>query len=204
MPLWEQINLARQNIYDGTFLKAPSQGWMFVPLVQYHGGWPEGCIEPAGFLAGQWEWYLAMYFGLGVSANYRGYRLYDENVPESKALVKKWVTWANKYRGILHADLLHLIRANGVGVDAMMHVEPKKGKERALLMVFNPNPSSPANLTLTVPLYYAGLSTVASVSAMGAQPMQYTLRRDWTTRLPIEMDPMSFAWFVITEPEPAT
>ena len=27
----EQINLARQNIYDGTWNKIPSQGWMFVP-----------------------------------------------------------------------------------------------------------------------------------------------------------------------------
>ena len=34
LPLWEQINLARQNIYDGTWTKVPSQGWMFVPLVQ--------------------------------------------------------------------------------------------------------------------------------------------------------------------------
>ena len=34
LPLWEQINLARQNIYDGTWTKIPSQGWMFVPLVQ--------------------------------------------------------------------------------------------------------------------------------------------------------------------------
>ena len=34
LPLWEQINLARQNIYDGTWNKIPSQGWMFVPLVQ--------------------------------------------------------------------------------------------------------------------------------------------------------------------------
>jgi hypothetical protein len=29
-----------------------------VPIVQYHGGWPECCIEPAGFLGGQWEYYL--------------------------------------------------------------------------------------------------------------------------------------------------
>ena len=26
LPLWEQINLARQNIYDGTWTKVPSQG----------------------------------------------------------------------------------------------------------------------------------------------------------------------------------
>ena len=72
LPLWEQINLARQNIYDGTWTKIPSQGWMFVPIDEYHGGWPECCIEPAGFLGGQWEWYLQMYFGTGVSPNYRG------------------------------------------------------------------------------------------------------------------------------------
>jgi len=35
LPLWEQINLARQNIYDGTWNKIPSQGWMFVPIDQY-------------------------------------------------------------------------------------------------------------------------------------------------------------------------
>ena len=63
----EQINLARQNIFDGTWTKIPSQGWMFVPLVQYHGGWPECCIEPVGFLSGQWEYYLMLYFGTGVS-----------------------------------------------------------------------------------------------------------------------------------------
>ena len=40
---------------------------MFVPLVQSHGGWPECCIEPVGFLSGQWEYYLMLYFGTGVS-----------------------------------------------------------------------------------------------------------------------------------------
>ena len=67
METGEQINLARQNIFDGTWTKIPSQGWMFVPLVQYHGGWPECCIEPVGFLSGQWEYYLMLYFGTGVS-----------------------------------------------------------------------------------------------------------------------------------------
>ncbi len=51
-----QINLARQNIYDGTWNKLPSQGWMFVPIDEYHGGWPECCIEPVGFRSSQWEW----------------------------------------------------------------------------------------------------------------------------------------------------
>mgnify|MGYP000564491319 CR=1 FL=1 len=93
LPLWEQIHLARQNVYDGTVTKVPSQGWMFVPIVQYHGGWPECCIEPVGFMSGPWEWYLFTYFGTGVSPCYRGTRLYDEKVPASKALVQKYTPW---------------------------------------------------------------------------------------------------------------
>ena len=38
LPRERQILIARQNIYDGTFEKTPSMGWMFVPLVEYHGG----------------------------------------------------------------------------------------------------------------------------------------------------------------------
>ena len=136
LPLWEQINLARQNIYDGTWTKVPSQGWMFVPIDQYHGGWPECCIEPAGFLAGQWEWYLAQYFGTGVSPCYRGKRLFNEQVPASKALVQKYTAWNARYRAILHSDILHLRRADGNGFDAVLHVQPDAGKaeERAFLM----------------------------------------------------------------------
>ena len=95
---------------------------MFVPLVQYHGGWPECCIEPVGFLGGQWEYYLALYFGTGVSPCYRGTRLYNEEIPASKALVQKYTTWNSKYRVILHADIIHLKRPDGNGIDAILHV----------------------------------------------------------------------------------
>ena len=197
LPLWEQINLARQNIYDGTWSKIPSQGWMFVPLVQYHGGWPECCIEPAGFLAGQWEYYLAMYFGTGVSPCYRGTRLYSELVPASKALVQKYTAWNARYRVILHADMIHLKRPDGNGIDAMLHVEPDatKSKERAMLIVFNQNPSLHVNTTLRVPMYYSGLDTTTSVSLGGAPAQNMTLARDWSVQLPVVMAPNSIAWY---------
>ena len=38
LPRAQQIIHARQNIFDGTWDKTPSMGWMFVPLVEYHGG----------------------------------------------------------------------------------------------------------------------------------------------------------------------
>ena len=38
LPREYQEIIERQNIFDGTWEKTPSMGWMFVPLTQYHGG----------------------------------------------------------------------------------------------------------------------------------------------------------------------
>ncbi|MFW5774338.1 MAG: hypothetical protein ACOCWD_06620, partial [Tangfeifania sp.] len=46
LPREQQEIIERQNIYDGTWNKTPSMGWMFVPLVQYHGGGEAATIEP--------------------------------------------------------------------------------------------------------------------------------------------------------------
>ena len=69
-------------------------------------------------------------------------------------------------RTVLHADIVHLKRPDGNGMDAMLHVQPaiSKSKERAFLMLFNQNPHVPVNTSLSVPLYYSGLSTVANVT----------------------------------------
>ena len=171
---------------------------MFVPIVQYHGGWPECCIEPVGFLAGQWEYYLALYFGSGVSPCYRGARIYDDNIPETKALVQKYTGWNNRYRVILHADIIHLKRPDGQGFDALLHVEPNEDKceERAMLVIFNQNPSVWVNTTLRVPLYYSGLTSTTQVSHEGGVPVTMTLARDWSVELDLVMEPASFTWYV--------
>ncbi len=46
LPRERQILLGRQNIFDGTWEKTPSMGWMFVPLVQYQGGGAAATLEP--------------------------------------------------------------------------------------------------------------------------------------------------------------
>ena len=48
LPREQQIIHGRQNIYDGTWEKTPSMGWMFVPLTQYQGGGAAATIEPLG------------------------------------------------------------------------------------------------------------------------------------------------------------
>ena len=46
LPRWQDISISRQTLYDGTFSKIPSVGWMFLPLVEYHAGAPAAIIEP--------------------------------------------------------------------------------------------------------------------------------------------------------------
>jgi len=35
---WEDLSVSRQGMFDDTYHYIPTQGWMFVPLIQYHGG----------------------------------------------------------------------------------------------------------------------------------------------------------------------
>jgi len=34
----EDITVSRMGMYDDTYTKVPTMGWMFVPIVDYHGG----------------------------------------------------------------------------------------------------------------------------------------------------------------------
>ena len=38
LPRWMDLSVSRQGLYDDTFMKTPTEGWMFLPLDVYHGG----------------------------------------------------------------------------------------------------------------------------------------------------------------------
>ena len=120
LPRAQQIIHGRQNIYDGTWTKTPSMGWMFVPLTQYHGGGAAATIEPLSEHLDAYEAHLANNFGMGVQACYRGPRLYDTD--QTKAVVKKWVDFFKMYRDILESDIIHVRRADGRDIDCILHV----------------------------------------------------------------------------------
>ncbi|HRQ19584.1 MAG TPA: hypothetical protein PL085_21080, partial [Agriterribacter sp.] len=160
LPRELQEIIERQNIYDGTWEKAPSMGWMFVPLVQYHGGGAAATIEPLKEHLPHYEQRLANLFGAGVQACYRGPQLYD--APQTKTLVKKWVDFYKKHRRILDADIIHLRRPDGRDYDAILHADPH-GKEKGLLMVYNPL-NEPITREIQADLYYTGLKNRATMS----------------------------------------
>lgn len=159
LPRAQQEIIERQNIYDGTWEKTPSMGWMFVPLVEYQGGGESATIEPLREHLPHYAQRLANLFGAGVQACYRGPQLYD--APETEALVKKWVTFYKKHRTVLDGDIIHIRRADGRDYDAILHVDPM-GEEKGLLMVYNPL-SEPIIRHISIPVYYTGLKNKAIV-----------------------------------------
>ena len=108
---------------------------------------------------------------------------------------------------------MHVRRPDMLSIDAMLHVNAdstassatsstvvlNESVVRGMLLVWNQTPN-PQTTTLTVPLYYTGLTATALVSQEGAQaPTIHTLARDYSITLDIAMTPMSVTWFLITE-----
>ena len=193
LPRAQQVIHTRQNIYDGTWEKTPSMGWMFVPLTEYHGGGAAATIEPLHEHLDHYERMLVSNLACGVQACYRGPRLYDGD--ETRELVRKWVGWYKQYRNILESDIVHGRRADGRDLDWMLHVNPRL-EHKGMLVVFNPLDRSAAK-TLTVNLYYTGLTDIARISEEGGPARDFKLDRAYCVRIPVELPPFGFRWFVI-------
>ncbi|MDF1799393.1 MAG: alpha-galactosidase [Planctomycetota bacterium] len=222
LPRAQQVIHTRQNIYDGTWTKTPSMGWMFVPLTQYHGGGAAATIEPLDQHRDHYERMLQSNLALGVQAVYRGFRLFDTEA--TRAVVKRNVDWYKAHRDILESDVVHGRRADGRGLDWMLHVNPALD-ECGMLVVFNPLDHE-VTKTLRVPLYYTGLDRMAMVrSADGPLPLElayvqdfdieissaastqdpivewgWPIARDYTLDLPVTVPAGGMAWYSFSKP----
>ena len=193
LPRAQQEIIERQNIYDGTWNKTPSMGWMFVPLVEYQGGGEAATIEPLKEHLPHYGQRLANLFGAGVQACYRGPQLYD--APETEALVRKWVDFYKKHREVLDGDIIHIRRPDGCDYDAILHVNPM-GQEKGLLMVYNPL-EEPIKRQITVNLYYTGLKDKVVLSEQDGKSRTLKLTRDYNVVIDVEIPAKSQTWFVM-------
>jgi hypothetical protein len=196
LPRDQQVLHGRQNLFDGTWEKTPSMGWMFVPLTEYQGGGAAATIEPLKEHLDAYEAHLANNFGAGAQACYRGPRLYDSE--ETKALVAKWVGFYKRHRRILDADLVHLRRADGRDWDGWLHVDPSDD-ERALAMLYNPLATS-IRRTLTIPLHYAGLEGRVSVAQEEGAARTVTLDAEQKAEIEVEIPARGRTWLVFRAP----
>ena len=183
LPREQQVIHTRQNIYDGTWDKLVTMGWMFVPLTEYHGGGEAATIEPLHEHLDHYERMMVSNLGAGVQACYRGPRLFDTE--ETRSLVENTVDWYKKHREVLEGDLIHLRRADGRNLDYWLMVNPG-GKEKGALLVFNPL-NEDRETTLRVPLYYAGPGERVRVFRDDAQVGEYTPDRQYAIDLPVRV-----------------
>ncbi|MBY0586191.1 alpha-galactosidase [bacterium] len=197
LPRAQQFIHARQNIYDGTWNKTPTMGWMFVPLTEYHGGGKEATLEPLRQHLQDYERHLTNCLGAGVQACYRGPRLFDAD--ETKALVAKWVTWFKKYRAILESDIIHGRRADGRDIDYIIHANPSL-RERALAVIYNPL-STPVTRKMKLPLYYTGLSEVARIRVEEGPGQSFPLDRQSNATIDVSVPAMGMTWLVVESNE---
>jgi hypothetical protein len=193
LPREQQHIHARQHLYDGTWEKTPTMGWMFVPLVEYQGGGAAATIEPLHEHLPDYERHLANNLGFGVQACYRGPRLYDSE--ETKALIKRWVAFFKKYRAILESDMIHLRRADARDWDGILHVNPDL-PEKGLAVFYNPT-SETIVKEVELPLYYTGLTSKARIAEREGKPRTYTLDREYRVKLKVKLEPGGMNWFVI-------
>jgi hypothetical protein len=196
LPRAEQIIMGRQHIFDGTWEKTPSMGWMFVPLTEYHGGGAAATLEPLHEHLDAYEAHLVNNLGAGVQACYRGARLYDSE--PTKALVKRWVGWFKEYRDILEADVIHVRRPDAQDWDGLLHVNPDR-ERRGLAILYNPL-LTPVRRTVRLPLYYTGLTERARVREQGGEAVVYELARDYSIEVPVSIPAEGRTWLVIEAP----
>ncbi|WP_299531913.1 alpha-galactosidase [Ulvibacterium sp.] len=193
LPRSQQLVLGRQNIYDGTWEKAPSMAWTFVPLSEYHGGGAAATLEPLKDHLPAYKAHMVQNYGSGVQACYRGPRLYDTEV--TKSLVIDQIKHYKKYRRILNADIIHLRRPNGRSWDGFMHVDPK-GEHKGFVLLFNPTQKD-IREKITIPLYYTGLMDYATIMDQEGTEKKFELNRSFDITLEVTIPAASSTWFVI-------
>lgn len=200
LPRAQQHIHARQNLFDGTWDKTPSMGWMMTPLVEYQGGGPAATIEPLREHLVDYQLHLLNNLGYGAQSCYRGPRLYD--APETKAMVQKWVRWFKDRRDILESDVIHLRRADGRRIDGVVHVNPAL-PTKALAVCYNPTAQALTE-ELEIPLHYAGLrgrATLEGGDSDGGRMRRRTVALDGTTaRLKVTVPPMGMTWIEFRTP----
>jgi hypothetical protein len=194
LPRQYQPLIERQDIYDGTWEKTPSMGWMHVPLMPYHGGGSAATVEPLNQNLAHYETRLADLLGAGVQAAWRGERLYDTD--ETRQVVKKWVDFYKANRAILESDIIHLRRPDGGDWDGILHVNPAL-KTRGLAMIYNPLDQA-ITRQIKLALYYTGLIEKASVQSESGKIDSYTLDRSFCISVPVSIPAQSRTWLLIS------
>ena len=105
LPRWRDLSVSRMSMYDDLYAYLPTQGWMFLPITDYHAG---GSDATFGSDIKAYEFGLAQYLGAGTAACYRGDRVYKDE--PTGQMVAKWIGWYKAHRATLIHPIVHIRR----------------------------------------------------------------------------------------------
>lgn len=193
LPRDHQLIHGRQVNYRGTFTRQGSACWTFVPLTQYHGGGAAATIEPLDEHLYYYKAHMIQNYGAGIQACYRGPRLYDTE--RTKAMVTEVIAWYKKYREILNSDMIHMRFPDAKDWDGFIHVNPEL-EQKGLAMLFNPLDRD-ITRTISLPLYYTGLTDEAKISDGEEAAKVYKLDRDYNVDITVTIPAGGYKWFVV-------
>jgi hypothetical protein len=199
LPRAEQVLHSRQNLYDGTWTKPPTAGWMFVPLTEYHGGGAAATVEPLDEHREHYGRMLDANLGAGAQACYRGPRLYDTDA--TRELVRERVSWFRAHREVLEGDIDHAAsrRADGRDLDWLLHVRPGAA-EAGALVVYNPRDVE-LERTLRLDVWATGLRDRLTVHAPDGQTRTLSLIDGTGLELSVRVPAGAMqAWFLSPAP----
>lgn len=191
----QQQLLGRQYIYDGTWHKLPTMGWIGVQLVGFYTNDKRVGLEPLCENIDRYESQLMQFLGSGCQFTIRGNRLYD--TPETKAMVMKCLDWFRKYRNILTSEIIHVSRPTGRDLDCLMHANPFI-EHKGMVVVFNPTERD-ITKDMKLPLYYTGLKGKASITDENGNKKAYSLNDKEELTLPVTVKAGATIWFLIEE-----
>eukprot|EP00041_Stephanoeca_diplocostata_P022131 m.524555 g.524555 ORF g.524555 m.524555 type:complete len:930 (+) comp21989_c0_seq4:241-3030(+) len=212
LPRWRDLSISRMGMYDDMYLHLPTQGWMFVPVSDYHAG---GEAAEFGQDPAAYEFALAQYLGAGVAACYRGPRPFAS--PATQTALTKWITFYKTHRHVLTQPIVHVRRADMQSWDGWLHVNPLawgtqarrtaggcvglcRGSEPVpevgAAVFFNPTDTAIAT-NVSIPLYYTGLTTTAHISVNEGPQTSLPLARDFSISVHLVMPPRSVHTVVI-------
>ncbi len=146
----ELINNYRRTIYQARYSTPAWATWGFVALGEYHGNSIE-LDESRPYIL---DHALGGFFGYGHTTSMTGDTFYCG--PETEAVFRKWIGFAQKYRKTMQGDFIHLAAPDGLRPDAVMHTNPDADVP-TVIVVFNPADQI-QNIELYLPMEYAGFS----------------------------------------------
>jgi hypothetical protein len=189
----QQLLLGRQYIYDGTWYKLPTMGWMHLQLVGPYANDPRIGLLPLAKNIDRYNQVLMQYLASGCQLGILGNEIYD--TPETKRMVSKCFDWFREYRDILTSEIIHVSRPNGRDLDCMLHVNPLINR-KGMVIVFNPTDNE-ITKNLKIPLYYTGLKNKVTVRQEGTNPVSCNLNDKEELSLPVSVKAQGTTWFLI-------